>query len=225
MRKFGILTVLVWGTSAASFAQVSSEVRSRESFLQPMTTTIEIKPIPLAVSTIPNIGAIGLGAETSAGSNIAVFGQASFINANLPNKFRNQENEDTVPQVHKMTGYAGDLGARWYAANMTLDSWYTGAKVGYTYTRGQWGYKDEVVDSSQRAITPGLEGGYRWVWPSSVAVRLGAGADGNIVQENNVTVADDSDVNAATNDAQEKIKGYGKVAVIPRVDLGLGYIF
>lgn len=187
------------------------------------TAALEIKPLPTVLIMVPGVSSIGIGAEVAAGQDVALFANAFAVNANLPGSLRNEDREDKTPILQKMDGYAADIGGRYYARGAHLDSWYSGAKVGYAFGIGQWGYKDEQVDHVVRTITPGAEGGYRWVWPSNLLVRLAAGLDGNVVQEN---VATPSGLETATTeDAEGTIEGYAKVALLPRVDLGIGYMF
>ena len=122
-----------------------------------------------------------------------------------------------------MTGYSGDAGFRYYNHTIGIDSWYGGAKVGYTMAAGQWGYQGEQVKSTHRTVTPGAEAGYRWVWTNNMLFRVGAGVDANVVQENNTSPVNDA--TEVTADAEDRIQGYGQVAMLPRMDLGLGYTF
>lgn len=187
------------------------------------TAAVEVKPLPTVLVVVPGVSSIGIGAEVAAGQNGAVFANAFAINANLPADLRAEDREDKTPILQKMDGYSGDIGGRYYARGARLDSWYGGAKVGYAFAIGQWGYKDEQVDHVVRTITPGAEGGYRWVWANNLLVRLAGGLDGNAVQENNATPAGLE--TPTTADAESTIEDYAKIALLPRVDLGIGYMF
>lgn len=215
-----IAFISVCTLSNVAFGQLAT---IRESIMHPTSAALELKPLPTAVSVVPGVASIGAGIELSAGSNFASFLNGYILDANLPNRLRPQNSEDNQPGVHKMRGFAGDLGGRYYSDGVNTDSWYGGAKVGYALSMTQWGYKGQTVDHAMRTITPGLEGGYRWVWVNNLLLRIGAGADGNVIQQNTVTpTLAATDV---TNDAKDRIEGYAKVAVVPRVDLGLGYAF
>ena len=87
----------------------------------------------------------------------------------------------------------------------------------------QWGHQGEQVDQTVRMISSGLEGGHRWNLMNNFLVRLGAGLDGNIISENSATpVGAETSV---TRDGEDQVKGYAKMAVTPRAELGVGYIF
>lgn len=204
----------------AAYAQLGA---IRQSTFHPTSFSAEVKPLALGVSAIPGVASFGLGAEITANNNFATFANAYIVDANLPNNMRNKGNEAETPQIQKMTGYAADLGARYYGSGSLTDSWYGGVKLGYQFSQGQWGYKEEKVDQSIRSLTPGAEAGYRWLWSNNLLLRAGAGADANLLQENTVTPNDIS--TAVTDDASDKVTGYAKVAVLPRVDVGLGYAF
>ena len=206
--------------ASGAYGQVAS---LKESTFHPTTVVVEVKPLPLAFTMLPGLASIGAGVELGASSNLTTFLDGYAIRANLPNGLRSQGRQEDVPVIQKMEGYAGDLGLRYYGSSVRLDSWYGGAKVGYKMARGQWGYKDEKINHVVRTVAPGVEGGYRWLWENNVLVRLGAGADGNVVQENNSGPVDQP--TKVTADAQERVEGYAQVAVIPRVDVGLGYMF
>ena len=206
--------------STPVFSQVGA---LRESTFHPTKVSAEIKPLPLALAAVPGVASIGAGAELSAGGNAATFVNAFLIDANLPTGLRNEAREDSVPVIQKMKGYSADAGLRYYSHVQGSDSWYGGGKVGYGLAIGQWGYKGEKVNQTIRNVTPGAEAGYRWTWSNSMLFRLGAGVDGNIVQENSTSPAEVA--SSVTSDAEDKVKGYAQVAVTPRLDMGLGYTF
>lgn len=203
-----------------SFAQVSS---TRVGDFMPNNAVVEVKPLPTALSFIPGVRAVGVGAEFNNSGNYAAFTDVYLLDSNLPNRLRREGNEDETPVLQIGQGYAADVGVRYYYTSATADSWFSQAKLGYAYSLSQWGYQDEQVDHSFRTIVPGLGGGYRWVWTNSLLVRVGAGIDGNIVQENKVTPTEAA--TAATNDAQNEIEGAALAAVTPMIDLGVGYMF
>ncbi len=217
--KVSIVTTLAI-FSSTGYSQLQSV---RESTFNPTAVSVEIKPLPVAVSAAPGVASIGLGTELSAGNHVSSFFNASMIDANLPNSLRNKGNEDNNPQIQKMNGYAADLGVRYYQHRTIADSWYGGGKVGYVFAKGQWGYRGQSISQTVRSITPGLEAGYRWTWGNKLLFRLGAGADGNVVQENTTTpIEGETDTTIA---AADKVEGYATVAVVPRFDMGLGYTF
>jgi hypothetical protein len=215
-----VLSGLCLFASAAS-AQTRSILES--SLQPPKTVSVELKPLPTMLSAVPGVAAVGLGAEIIPASNFVPFINANLIDGNLPNNLRNRQNSDETPQIAKMRGYSADTGVRYYFNDVARHSWYGGAKVGYSLARGEWEYKDEKIVHTMRTVTPGVEGGYRWNWPSNVLLRLGVGADSNIVQENRANAVGEE--NSRTKDAEDKVQGYAQVAVVPRVDLGLGYTF
>lgn len=218
--KHTILGLFVMSLPATALSQVSS---MRQSTFHPTTVAVEAKPLPFALMATPGTASLGASAELSADNNFATFINAYLVDANLPTRLRQEGEQDETPVIHKMQGYSADLGARYYTRTGNVDSWYGGAKVGYALLLGQWQYKDELVDQSTRSVTPGVEGGYRWMWVNNFLVRLGIGADGNIIQENSATAATTS--TSVTDDAADTIKGYAQVAVVPRVDFGVGYAF
>lgn len=206
--------------SSPAFSQVGA---IRESTFHPTKVSAEIKPLPLALAAVPGVASVGAGAELSASGNAATFVDAYLIDANLPNGLRNQAREDSVPVIQKMKGYSADAGVRYYSHVQNMDSWYGGGKVGYGLTMGQWGYQGEKVNQTVRNVTPGVEAGYRWNWSNNMLFRLGAGIDGNVVQENSTSPVETASL--VTADAEDKVKGYAQVAVMPRLDMGLGYTF
>ena len=215
------LVVLGFGAlSLTSFAQVSS---FRESTFNPNQVSVEAKPLPMILSAIPGVAGVGLGTELSAGGNVTTFADIYGLYANLPGNLRGEGREQDIPVVQKMSGYSVDIGGRYYTDHSSWSSWYGGARLSYGVAVGQWGYQGEQIDQTVRAFSPGLEGGHRWVLRNNILIRLGAGLDGNIVQENRASAKENE--TQVTSDAEDKVKGYAKVAVTPRVDLGLGYVF
>lgn len=206
--------------SVTALAQVSAY---RETVAHPSNISVELKPFPTALSFAPGVASIGLGAEFAGDGHAATFADVYMLNANLPNRLRNEGRESEVPVIQKMQGYSGDLGARYYGNANGVDSWYGGAKLSYGFAQAQWGYKEEKIDQSVRTLSPGLEAGYRWVWSNNLLLRAGVGADSNLVQQNEASAVDRE--TAVTGDAEDKVKGYAKVAVTPRLDMGLGYAF
>lgn len=219
ITKSALISLAVLLPSVA-FAQISAH---RQTAGRAGPISIELKPLPTAMSATPGVGSAGLGAEVAWGDNATTFADIYAINANLPNRLRNEGREQDVPVIQKMNGYAGDIGARYYGQSVETDSWYGGARMSYTFAKAQWGYQGEKISQTVKTMSPGLEAGYRWIWSNNVLLRLGAGADSNIVQENNATAIDRE--TTVTADAEDKVKGYAKVAVTPRVDMGIGYAF
>ena len=213
-----VLVALLPGSLA--FGQVRS---TKISMGASNSFSVEAKPLPSVLSVLPGIASAGIGAEMSNGGPIAMFANGYLLDSNLPAFARKERDENNVPVVRKLQGYAGDLGMRYYGSPSGLDSWYGGGKVGYSYGKGQWNYKNEQVDSSLRSVNPGVEGGYLWTWPSNLLVRLGGGVDGNLIQENEVKA--EVQETPSTIQAREIIENYAQVPVIPRVDVGLGYRF
>lgn len=214
------LILLALLPSSLALGQVQS---TKETTFFSNSFSAEVKPLPTILSAMPGIASAGIGAEMSNGGPVAMFANGYLLDSNLPRFAREARDENEVPVMRKMQGYAGDLGMRYYASPYGVDSWYGGAKVGYSYGKGQWDFKGQQVDSSVRALNPGVEGGYLWSWPSQVLVRLGAGVDGNVIQENLVTA--EGEETASVIEARNTIEDYAQATVIPRVDLGLGYRF
>lgn len=222
-HKNAIKGAIGLGLSLFSVTSLAQFAAYRESTFRPSKFSVEVKPLPMALSTVPGVASLGIGTELSAGGNATTFADVYVINANLPTGLRAENRENEVPVVQKMEGYAADLGFRYYANPAGIDSWYGGAKLSYSLAKGQWGYQGEKIDHAVRTLSPGLEGGYRWQWANNFLLRLGAGADGNIVQENTTSAVDRS--TAVTTDAEDKVQGYAQAAVTPRLDMGLGYAF
>ena len=206
--------------SYTAFAQVSSY---RSAPARTNRATLELKPLAAALSSTPGVGSAGIGAELGLNENMTSFADVYALNANLPSRLRNEGRENEVPVVQKMQGYSGDLGARYYGQPLGDDSWYGGVRLSYGYAKGQWGYQGEQIDQSVRTLSPGVEAGYRWIWTNNLLLRVGAGADSNLVQQNDASAV--ARETAVTSDAEDKVKGYAKVAVTPRLDMGLGYAF
>ncbi len=215
-----MLALIIAALPVSAFSQVGA---IRQSSYHPTSFSAELKPLAIGASVTPGVSSFGLGTELAVSPHFAPFLNASVINANLPNNLRNKGNEAENPQIQKMEGYSADLGLRYYGTSSNVDSWYGGVKVGYMFSQGQWGYQEQKIDQSVRSLTPGAEAGYRWLWSNNLLLRLGAGADSNLLQENTVTASEA--VTPVTIDAQERVTGYAKVAVLPRVDFGVGYAF
>lgn len=206
--------------SSGALAQVNSY---RSAPARTNKATLELKPLAAALSATPGVGSAGIGAEFALGENTTSFADVYAINANLPSRLRNQAREDEVPVVQKFQGYSADIGARYYGQPLGDDSWYGGARLSYGIAKGQWGYQGEKIDQSIRTLSPGVEAGYRWIWNNNLLLRLGAGADSNLTQQNDASAVERE--TQVTSDAEDKVKGYAKVAVTPRLDMGLGYAF
>ena len=206
--------------SSEAFSQVQAV---KEGVFKPGQVSVELKPFPTVLSAVPGVRSVGFGIELSAGGNVSTFGNAYAINANLPSQLRGEGDENTNPVVQKFDGYAADVGVRYNATPVETGSWYAGGKVGYSMAMGQWGYRQEKVNQTIRMMTPGLEGGYRWIWNSGVLLRLGGGLDANVLQQNSTSPV--GQATATTADAEDKVKGYAKIAVAPRGDVGVGYAF
>lgn len=213
-----VATLCVFSCSA--FAQVNSY---RSAPARSNKVTLELKPLAAALSATPGVGSAGIGAEFALGENTTSFADVYALNANLPSRLRNESREDEIPVVQKVQGYSGDIGARYYGQPLGDDSWYGGARLSYGFAQTQWGYQSEKIDQSVRTLSPGIEAGYRWIWNNNLLLRVGAGADSNLIQQNEASAVDRE--TAVTSDAAEKVKGYAKVAVTPRLDMGLGYAF
>ncbi|MCX6124742.1 MAG: hypothetical protein NTV34_08335 [Proteobacteria bacterium] len=220
-RNCGKLFFLAMLPCTLAFGQLQS-IRESSAY-RSANFGAELKPLPTILSSVPGVASGGLGLELSMGGHVSTFANAYVIDSNLPAYMRKERDENEMPVLKKMQGYAADIGSRFYSDLDGLDSWYGGAKMGYSYGKGQWTYRKEEIDSTVRTLNPGLEGGYRWIWPSNLMLRLGAGADANAIQENEATAG--GQPTAATKEASETIKDYLTVSVVPRVDLGVGYRF
>lgn len=178
-------------------------------------SSVEVKPLALMGSAIPGIGAFGIGAEKFLDNNTAGFVDLSFMTADL-NKRTVQDNDQKYALPDRVNSYGVDLGARYYGVPAT-HTWYAGAKLGYNRSEGNWTYRDDTVRKEVAALTPGVEGGYRWLFTNGVLVRAGAGAAGNVV------------VGEKTSEAKEetidKVDKATKAPVVAKLDVGLGYAF
>lgn len=187
--------------------------------------TAEIKPLPTVLSLVPGVGSIQAGVEADINQTVAPFLEFTAVNANLPERLDaivedEAEGDDTI-RPKKLQGGGVDIGARFYTAPLG-HSWYGQAKIGYSEVTGEWEYREEIVDSRVASLTPGLGGGYRWLWNNGVVLRLGAGVSANLVQASDVDYDEET---ANTLEAQEDLEDRFDEPVLANVDLGLGYRF
>ena len=191
--------------------------------MSPTHIAVEVKPLPIMLSVVPGVTGVGLGTEFSSEGNATAFADVFSLYADLPSNLRREGRELDVAVLHKMKGASVDVGGWYYSNDASASSWYGGARLSYSAAMSQWSYQGEKVNQTVRMISRGLGGGHRWNLMNNFLVRLGAGLDGNIIRENNATP-----VGAGTSvkrDGEDQVKGYAKMAVTPRVDLGVGYIF
>lgn len=201
-------------TVAAQAAPLNSEVRPAAPAWR--DSSVEIKPLGLIGSAIPGIGTVGVGAEKFVDNNMAGFVDLSYMTADL-NKSVAQKNDEKYALPDRVNSYGMDLGARYYGVPAT-HTWYAGAKLGYTRSEGKWTYQGEELRKEVAALTPGIEGGYRWLFTNGMLVRAGAGVGGNVI----VGEQTDEDASAGAVDAVNKAT---KPPVTGKIDLGLGYAF
>ena len=191
--------------------------------MSPTQIAVEVKPLPMMLSVVPGVTGIGLGTDFSSEGNATAFADVFSLYADLPSNLRREGREQDVAVLHKMKGASVDVGGRYYSNHASAGSWYGGARLSYSAAMPQWGHQGEQVDQTVRMISSGLEGGHRWNLMNNFLVRLGAGLDGNIISENSATpVGAETSV---TRDGEDQVKGYAKMAVTPRADLGVGYSF
>ena len=208
--------LLLFGLSTRSVAQTfSQDVRPRAS---DRTTSVEVKPLPLALSVLPGLGAAGIGVEQSAAPNVAVFGEGYLSTVDMTKRMLRDNDKSTTALPDRVNVYAVDVGARIYTVPQA-HAWYAGGKVGYARNDGDWVYRDQTVSKRVDSVTPGVEGGYRWLFENGFLVRLGAGAGGNVI------VAEKTDSSKATSEAVDKVDAITKPTFSGKLDLGLGYAF
>jgi hypothetical protein len=208
--------VLALSSAPAIGAGLDSEVRAPRRGV-----TVEVKPLPTLLSTIPGVGAASAGVELEMRNGTAPFVEATAFNTDLPERFDAKGKEEMDLYPNRLKGGAVDFGARIYA-RPGFDSWYGGAKVGYAAVSGQWAYHDATIDHRVTAYMPGVNGGYRWLWQNRLVVRAGAGLAINLVQSQDVT-RHGAEGQAA--EAEDKVKDKFDTPVLANVDLGLGYMF
>jgi hypothetical protein len=201
-------------TVAAHAAPISSEIRPAAPAWR--DSSVEIKPLGFVASAIPGIGTVGVGAERFIDNNTAGFIDLSYMTADL-NKSVAQKNDDKYALPDRVNSYAVGVGARYYGVPAT-HTWYAGAKLGYDRSEGRWTYQGEELRKEVASLTPGVEGGYRWLFTNGVLIRAGAGVGGNVV----VGEQTDSDASDKAVDAVNKAT---KPPVSGKLDLGLGYAF
>lgn len=206
--------------SCEAFSQVSSIKRG---IFKPSEVSVELKPYPIALSNVPGLNSVGLGTELSSRGSVSTFVDAYVLDSNLPNGMIGATQKDDEPAIKGIRGYSADIGVRYNEAPEEAGSWYAGGKIGYSQAGGQWSYRDEKINHDIRCVTPGLEGGYRWIWDSNVLLRLGVGMDSNVTQKNSTSPV--GEATAVTAEAENKVKDYASASVIPRADVGIGYAF
>ena len=206
--------------SCEAFAQVSSIKRG---VFKPNEVSVELKPYPIALSTVPGLQSMGLGTELSSRGSVSTFVDAYVLDSKLPNQALGTTKKDDEPAIERLSGYSADIGVRYNDSPEAAGSWYAGGKIGYSQAGGQWSYLNEKINHDIRCVTPGLEGGYRWIWDSNVLLRFGVGMDGNVTQKNSTSPV--GEATAITAEAENKVKDYASASVIPRADVGIGYAF
>jgi hypothetical protein len=82
-----------------------------------------------------------------------------------------------------------------------------------------WEFKDERLTSTQFAVIPSVNGGYRWVWQNGFLLRLGLGAGLPSVPSQKITTA------PALTEGEDKITELLEQQVVVNADLGLGVMF
>ncbi len=222
LSKLMKLSLLSMGMifAADAFAQLAT---IRDRIPTPTSVVVEVKPIPTVLNVVPGVRSVGIGTELIGNTAYTTFIDGYLLDSNLPSRLRSEGREDETPVLQRGQGYSADVGLRYYMSSVTTDSWYGQASLGYALSMSQWGYQGEKVDHTFRSVMPGVAAGYRWIWGNNFLLRVGAGVDGNLVQQNTVTPVVAS--TAATAEAESDIEGAALAAVMPMVDLGMGYRF
>ncbi len=183
----------------------------------------EIKPLPTLLSVIPGVAGAGVGAEVMATSDTAIYTDLMYLDSNLSGaseaEAKDRAGDGLYPNKARAVNI--DIGGRFYTDPLS-HSWYGGAKLGYSTLRGQWFYKDQVLEQRTASLTPGINAGYRWKWENDVLVRLGAGAAANFVQFQDIDRDNDSD---EAKEGQDKMDTAAHAPIIANLDLGVGYMF
>ena len=208
-----VSATVVWAPIAGAESVTSSLTRTSVSPFS--AVSVEIKPLPTLLSALPGVGAAGVGFEGFVTEKVAIYTDVSAANSNLPHAYNDRLQARDRLYPRKMSAAGIDLGARYYGL-LFSDAWYTGGKVGYSAATATWEYKDQVVKQEVSTLTPGVEAGYRWLWPSSFLVRMGLGATANIVQAQSLT----SDVESSeVTEAKDELKSASRTAALAKVDL------
>jgi len=209
----------MWFYPATTFAQ--EELKLRNEGIRPYT--VEIKPLPTALSAVPGIGSIGVGSELFFSSKSALFVDGQYTDANLPNRVLKQvkENNTGEPIPRTMIGYNVTSGVRFYSSP-ALHSWYGALGVGYSELTGKWDYDDATVQSHIISVLPTVAAGFRWVFENNVILRLGANFSSNIVKSESTTAAEQT---ATAADGVKKVSNSERTPMLAAVDVGLGYGF
>ncbi len=183
----------------------------------------ELKPLPTILSVIPGVAGAGIGAEGMVTTDTAIYGEVNYLDSNLSGASEAEAKDRAGDGLYanKARAVNVDLGGRFYTDPLS-HSWYGGAKLGYSTLRGQWFYKDEVLEQRTASLTPGINAGYRWKWESDVLVRLGAGASANFVQFQDIDRSNDSEDSL---DAQDEMDKKAHTPILANLDLGVGYMF
>ena len=190
---------------------------------------VEVKPLPVVASSNAgigsnSIGALGAGIEWLTGPNLAMHADGYRIDSGIINY--DEGNRESGLYPYKITGYSAELGGRYYGEH-NVSSWYAGAKIGLLELESQYKFKDDaLVKSTNTSLTPGLEGGYRWLigWQKDFTVRLGVVAAANTVQTRTRDLGDLMGTNDE-QDAREELDDRIEVPVFANLDLGVGYLF
>jgi hypothetical protein len=217
-----LAAALVTGANLLAQSDITT-TKSDPYRLQIDDISMELKPLTTLMSAVPGVGSIGLGFEAFVAPRFAVFSNFAVMNANLPHAYDDDVQEFSRLYPRSFTGGSIGLGGRYYGS-LFGDSWYGGAKLGVTRVRAKWEYRDEVLSQDVGSLTPGVEGGYRWLWVNNVLVRLGVGASANLRQFDNIETESES-ASADVVSARKELDKTSKFPVLASVDLGIGYKF
>lgn len=223
--KASIVPALALFMASAASAQesIDSTRTGTSSMFGADKFSAELKPLPTILSVIPGVAGAGAGAELLVGRDTAVYTEVNYLDSNLSGASEAQAKDRAGDGLYpnKVRAVNIDVGGRFYTSPLS-SSWYGGAKLGYSTLRGQWFYKDEVLNQRTASLTPGINAGYRWKWENDVLLRLGAGAAANFVQFQHIDRENDS---KDSLDAQDKMDDEAHSPILANLDLGVGYVF
>jgi hypothetical protein len=188
--------------------------------------TVELKPLPTALSAVPEagaVGSIGLGAEIFQTKHMAWFGEGQYIDVNTPNNLTNRSKQanPSSPVPSEMHGYEWTAGARLYGTP-EVSTWYGSLGVGYSDYAGTFNYQDTTIAAHTISILPTVAAGYRWMFDNNVLLRLGLDVASNQVKSRRAD-AESQTANAA--DGEHKVRNLERTPVLANLDFGVGYGF
>jgi len=205
-------------------------IESSKTAPQARRYSVDIQPLPILVDIGLATGAYGglasFGGEVQVADQIGAYATVGGARIRLSeDQVSKAYDQTTSPVPRKITTAGIAVGGRYYTTSAMTDSWFASGALGATRSMAQWDDTKERVNEDTWVVAPNVEAGYRWLWTNGFLVRLGAGASVPLYATRDYSTAAALRLPAATDIENKVRKQEDRFAVLPALDLALGYAF